>query len=79
MGGGGHRQKSIIKADKKSRQLGVFEKTVTFSPQMNEVAQDAALALGKGLPAALIVCVAANWNREGSLAKEGLVTSWHGS
>lgn len=68
----------MIKAEKKSQQLGVFQKTAAVSPQMDEVAQDAALALGEGLPA-MIVCVAANWNREGSLAKEGLVTSWHGS
>lgn len=46
-------------------------------PQMNEVAQGASMA--EGLPAGLIVCVTADGNREGPLAKEGLVSSWHGS
>lgn len=36
------------------------------SPQMNEVAQGASMA--EGLPAGLIVCVTADWNREGPLA-----------
>lgn len=49
----------------------------TLEPQMNEVAQSASLA--KGLPAGLIVCVTADGHREGSLAQEGLVSSWHGS
>lgn len=49
----------------------------TLEPQMNEVAQGASLT--KGLLAGLIVCVTADGNREGPLAQEGLVSSWHGS
>lgn len=50
-----------------------------LEPQMNEVAQGAPLAEGEGLPAGLIVCITADWNRESPLAKEGLMSSWHGS
>lgn len=54
-----------------------LDKSSLGSPQMNEVAQRASVA--EGLPAVLIVGVAADGDREGPLAQEGLVSSWHGS
>lgn len=57
--------------------VATLAKTSPGSPQMNEVAQCASVA--EGLPAVLIVGVASDGDREGPLAQEGLVSSWHGS
>lgn len=61
----GHPEKKLNKTGKLSNQS---QTEAAMSPQMDEVAQRAALARNEGLPVGLIVGVAANGNRKGSLA-----------